>query len=509
MTSIPPFHKILIANRGEIAVRVIRACQEMGIRTVGVYSEADASALHTVLADESVFLGPPPPPESYLRADLILQAALDRDCNAIHPGYGFLSENAVFADAVRAAGLTFIGPSGDAMRAMGSKIASREIMRRADVPVTPGYHPRSQEPDEQVPELLGAAKQIGYPLLVKATAGGGGKGMRVVEQEKDLRAAIESAQREALNAFGDPTIYLEKHIVRPRHIEFQILADQHGNTIHLFERECSIQRRYQKIVEETPSPALTSELRARMGAAAVAAAQAVHYTNTGTIEFLVSEDGEFYFLEMNTRLQVEHPITEQVTGIDLVKAQINIAAGAPLPWRQEDVGQRRHAIECRVYAEDPARDFLPSIGPVLLAEEPVGPGVRVDAGVSTGGEVSIYYDPMIAKLIVLGENRADAVRKMDWALSHYIILGITTNITFLRAIVQHPAFAAAEISTDFVEHYLSEWSPEPPPVPDEALIAAALADMMGDEAAVAAITPAHGDPNSPWQTLDSFRMGMQ
>jgi len=505
----PSFNKILIANRGEIAVRVIRACQEMGIRTVGVYSEADASALHTVLADESVPLGPPPPPESYLRADLILQAALDRGCNAIHPGYGFLSENAAFADAVRAAGLTFIGPSGDAMRAMGSKIASREIMKRAGVPVVPGYHPRSQEPGGQVTELLGAAKEFGYPLLVKATAGGGGKGMRIVERSQDLRASIESAQREALNAFGDPTIYLEKRLARPRHIEFQVLADQHGNTIHLFERECSIQRRYQKIVEETPSPLLTPELRTMMGTAAVAAARAVDYTNAGTIEFLLNEDGEFFFLEMNTRLQVEHPITEQVTGIDLVKTQINIATGESLPWRQGDVGQRRHAIECRVYAEDPANDFMPSIGPVLLAEEPVGPGVRVDAGISTGDDVSIYYDPMIAKLICLGENRADAVRKMDWALSHYIILGITTNIPFLRAIVQHPAFAAGELSTDFVERYLSGWSPEPPPVSDEALIAAALADMMGDGATVAVATSAHSDPNSPWQTLDSFRVGMQ
>ncbi len=503
----PPFQKILIANRGEIAVRVMRACQEMGIRTVAVYSEADAAAMHVTLADEAVLLGPPPPPESYLRADLILQAALARNCDAIHPGYGFLSENADFADAVRAAGLTFIGPSGEAMRAMGSKIASREIMKRANVPVVPGWHPRSQASDTQVADLFEAATQIGFPLLVKATAGGGGKGMRIVAQEKDLRAAIESAQREALNAFDNPTIYLEKLIVRPRHIEFQVLADQHGNTIHLFERECSIQRRYQKIVEETPSPALSPELRVRMGATAVAAAQAVHYTNAGTIEFLLAEDGEFYFLEMNTRLQVEHPITEQVTGIDLVKAQINIAAGEPLPWRQQDVSQRHHAIECRIYAEDPANNFMPSIGPVLLAAEPVGPGVRVDAGITTGDTVSIYYDPMISKLICLGENRSDAIRKMDWALSHYSVLGITTNIPFLRAIVQHPAFAAGELSTDFVERHLSGWLPEPSPVPDEALIAAALADMLGDGATGAAITPAPGDPYSPWQTLDSFRIG--
>ncbi len=502
-----PFRKVLIANRGEIAVRVIRACQEMGIATVALFAQADASALHTTLADEAVFLGPSPPPESYLRADRVLQAALDRGCDAIHPGYGFLSENAAFAAATAAAGLTFIGPAPAAIRAMGDKIASRRIMEAAGVPVTPGYHPQAADRAAQEEELLAAAAAIQFPLLVKATAGGGGKGMRVVAAPDDLPAAIASARREAENAFGDPGIYLEKLIEQPRHVEFQVFGDHHGHIVHLFERECSIQRRYQKIIEETPSPALTPRRRAEMGAAAVAAARAVQYTNAGTIEFLLAPDGRFYFLEMNTRLQVEHPITEQVTGVDLVKLQLRVAAGEPLPWSQADLSQRRHAIEARIYAEDPAQGFLPATGRVLRAVEPVGPGVRVDAGVTTGDEVSIYYDPMIAKLICVGEDRADAVRKLDWALSHYIILGVATNIPFLRAVVQHPAFVAGDLSTDFIARRLAGWSPQPAPPPDEALIAAALADLLGDGAATAAPSSPTHDPFSPWHAADSFRVG--
>ncbi len=506
----PRLSKVLIANRGEIAVRIIRACQEMGIGAVSVYSDADAGALHAALADEAVRIGPPPPPQSYLRGDVILQAAIDRGCDAVHPGYGFLSENAGFADAVTAAGLTFIGPSGDAMRAMGSKIASREAMQRAGVPVVPGYHPTGDEPGLQNAELATAAARMGFPLLVKASAGGGGKGMRVVEESSGFLDELASARREAQNAFGDPTIYLENLIERPRHVEFQVLADHHGHVLHLFERECSIQRRHQKIIEETPSLALTADLRHQMGAAAIAAARAVQYTNAGTIEFLIAPDGAFYFLEMNTRLQVEHPITEEVTGIDLVKAQIRIAVGEPLSWRQEDLSQRGHAVECRIYAEDPARGFLPSTGKVLLASEPVGPGVRVDAGVTTGDEVSIHYDPMIAKLICTGQDRADAVRKMDWALSHYVILGPTTNIPFLRAIVQHPAFAAGDLSTDFIDRHLAGWSPQPPPISDAALIAAALADMMGEGALPSGgslLAADTDDPFSPWSTADSYRLG--
>ena len=507
---VPRLSKVLIANRGEIAVRIIRACQEMGIGAVSVYSDADAGALHAALADEAVRIGPPPPPQSYLRGDVILQAAIDRGCDAVHPGYGFLSENAGFADAVTAAGLTFIGPSGDAMRAMGSKIASREAMQRAGVPVVPGYHPTGDEPGLQNAELATAAARMGFPLLVKASAGGGGKGMRVVEESSAFLDELASARREAQNAFGDPTIYLENLIERPRHVEFQVLADHHGHVLHLFERECSIQRRHQKIIEETPSLALTADLRHQMGAAAIAAARAVQYTNAGTIEFLIAPDGAFYFLEMNTRLQVEHPITEEVTGIDLVKAQIRIAVGEPLSWRQEDLSQRGHAVECRIYAEDPARGFLPSTGKVLLASEPVGPGVRVDAGVTTGDEVSIHYDPMIAKLICTGQDRADAVRKMDWALSHYVILGPTTNIPFLRAIVQHPAFAAGDLSTDFIDRHLAGWSPQPPPISDAALIAAALADMMGEGALPSGgslLAADTDDPFSPWSTADSYRLG--
>ncbi|MBX7237118.1 MAG: acetyl-CoA carboxylase biotin carboxylase subunit [Caldilineales bacterium] len=500
------FRKILITNRGEIAVRLIRACQEMGIRTVAVFSEADAGALHPALADEAVCIGPPPPLQSYLRGEAILRAAQERGCDAIHPGYGFLSENAAFAEAVAAAGLTFIGPSPAAMRAMGSKIASREAMAAAGVPTTPGYHPHQSDPAAQAAELAAAAAKIGYPILIKATAGGGGKGMRVVHDSAVFLPELESARREAQNAFGDPTVYLEKLIERPRHVEFQVLADHHGHTVHLFERECSIQRRHQKIIEETPSPALTPELRHRMGQAAVQAAQAVGYTNAGTVEFLLAPDGSFYFLEMNTRLQVEHAITEETTGIDLVKAQIRVAAGEPLPWRQEQLGQRRHAIEARIYAEDPANDFLPAVGRVQVAAEPVEPGVRVDAGVTTGDEVSIYYDPMIAKLICTGEDRADAVRKLDWALSHYTILGITTNIPFLRAVVQHPAFASGDLSTDFIERYLAGWASPASSPPDEALIAAALADSLPGATAPQAPLAA-ADAFSPWNQPDAFRLG--
>lgn len=499
------FRKILVANRGEIAIRLIRACQEMGIRTVAVYSEADAGALHPTLADEAVCIGPPPPLQSYLRGDAILRAAHERGCDAIHPGYGFLAENAAFAEAVAASGLTFIGPSPAAMRAMGSKIASREVMAAAGVPAAPGYHPRPNDPGAQLAELAAAAAQIGFPVLIKATAGGGGKGMRIVHDPAAFLPELESARREAQNAFGDPTVYLEKLIEHPRHVEFQVLADPHGHTVHLFERECSIQRRHQKIIEETPSPILSPELRLRMGQAAVRAAQAVGYTNAGTVEFLLAPDGRFYFLEMNTRLQVEHAITEEVTGVDLVKAQIRVAAGEPLRWRQEQFSQRGHAIEARIYAEDPANDFLPSVGRIQMAAEPVGPGVRVDAGVSAGDEVSFYYDPMIAKLICTDEDRASAVRKLDWALSHYIILGVTTNIAFLRAIVGHPAFIAGAVSTDFVVQHLAGWSPPTSSPPDEVLIAAALADYLQAETPAAAAVTA--DAHSPWSRLDSFRLG--
>ena len=490
------FQKILIANRGEIAVRIIRACQEMGIATVAVYSEADADALHTMLADEAVEIGPPPPAESYLRSDLILDAALALGCQAIHPGYGFLSENADFADAVSAAGLVFIGPSAAAMRIMGSKTAARAAVQAAGVPVVPGY--QASQRDE---ELTAAAATIGYPLLVKATAGGGGKGMRIVHQSHELPAALASARREAHNAFGDDRIYLEKLIERPRHVEFQILADACGHAVHLFERECSVQRRHQKIIEETPSPIVDGALRQRMGEAALAIARSTDYVNAGTVEFLVDAAGEFYFLEMNTRLQVEHPITELVTGVDLVKAQLRIAAGEPLPYQQTELSQRGHAIECRIYAEDPSHDFLPATGHVMVAVEPTGPGVRVDAGISSGDEVTLHYDPMIAKLVVLGENRSDAIERMDWALRHYVILGdVITNIPFLREVLAHPVFVAGAVTTDLIDAEfvatLQCHVAAADDVPDLALIAAALNEILQQGQAASGTSDRQGNGRS-------------
>ena len=498
------FDRVLIANRGEIAVRIIRACQEMGIRTVAVYSEADAQALHTTLADEAVLIGPPAPGQSYLRAHTIIQAAVERGCQAIHPGYGFLSENADFAAAVRRAGLVFIGPTPEAMAAMGSKTAARAAMAAAGVPMVPGFQESTADAD-----LIEAGEALGFPLLVKAAAGGGGKGMRIVPRPQDLADALQSARREAHNAFGDDRIYLEKYLAAPRHVEFQVLGDHHGQVIHLFERECSVQRRHQKIIEETPSPCLTPALRAAMAAAAVQAARAVNYTNAGTIEFLVDQERNFYFLEMNTRLQVEHPITEAVTGVDLVKAQLRVAAGEPLPFSQAQISQRGHAIECRIYAEDPANQFLPSIGRILTAVEPVGPGVRVDAGISTGSQVMLHYDPMLAKLIVWDEDRAAALGKMAWALEHYIVLGVTTNIPFLLAVIRHPVFQAGEATTHFVEEHFSDWQPAADPLPDEALIAAALSDFLEGQALAGAPAPTGDpfDPYNPWRQADHFRLG--
>jgi acetyl-CoA carboxylase biotin carboxylase subunit len=496
------FRKLLVANRGEIAVRIIRACQEMGIATVAIYSAADAGALHVALADEAVHIGPPAPADSYLRGERIVAAALERGAEAVHPGYGFLSENAAFAEAVQAAGLVFVGPDPPAMRVMGSKTSARAAMAAAGVPVVPGYQESQAETD-----LCAAVEALGYPVLVKASAGGGGKGMRTVHAPADLPHALQSARREAANAFGDDRIYLERLIEQPRHVEFQVVGDRHGSVVHLFERECSIQRRHQKIIEETPSPLLDDALRARMGEAAVAAARAVGYVNAGTLEFLVDAQRNFYFLEMNTRLQVEHPVTEAVTGIDLVKLQLRVAAREPLPFRQHDLTQRGHAIECRIYAEDPATGFLPSTGRVLFAAEPVGPGVRVDAGVTSGDEVTLHYDPMIAKLIATGEDRADAIGKMDWALRHYVLLGdVTTNIPFLRAVLAHPAFRRGEQTTALVDAMLAEWQPDAGPPPDAALIAAALGKLLAP-AATPAPAARDGAPPSPWQTQTGFRMG--
>ncbi len=448
------FTKILIANRGEIAVRLTRACHELGIRAVVVYSEADADALHTRLADEAVLIGPPPPSQSYLNGARLIEAAQQTGCEAIHPGYGFLSEAPDFAQSVRDAGLVFIGPPAEAIRKMGVKTEARAIMEAAGVPIVPGF----QADDATEADFLRAAERIGYPVMVKAAGGGGGKGIRIVHAPADLPDALAAARRESEHAFGDPTLFLEKYVEHGRHIEFQVLADAHGHTVHLFERECSIQRRHQKIIEETPSPLLTPEVRARMGQAAVDAARAVGYVNAGTVEFIADTSGAFYFLEMNTRLQVEHPITEMVTGVDLAAQQIRIAAGEPLPFAQSDLTQRGHAIECRVYAEDPDNGFLPAIGPVLRTVEPAGPGVRVDAGIVTGDQVTIHYDPMIAKVIALAATRDAAIRKMDRALSQYVILGVTTNLRFLRDVLNHPAFLAGEISTGFIDERLANWA---------------------------------------------------
>jgi acetyl-CoA carboxylase biotin carboxylase subunit len=511
MTNSISFHKILIANRGEIAVRIMRACQELGVRSVAVYSEADANAMHVRMADEAILIGPPAPRESYLNIARIIDAARSSGAQAIHPGYGFLSENADFADAVRAAGLVFIGPSGDAMRKMGGKIEARALMQQAGVPIVPGSLPHSYTSESEYGSMKvweSTAQSIGYPLLVKAAAGGGGRGMRVVREAHELREAIEAAQREALNAFGDASVFLEKFIERAHHVEFQVIGDAQGNVLHLFERECSVQRRHQKIIEESPSPLLDDDLRTRMAEAAVAAAKAVNYENAGTIEFIVDpQTREFYFLEMNTRLQVEHPVTEWVTGVDLVQLQMRIAAGEAIPFKQANVSQRGHAIECRVYAEDAANGFLPAIGALLAAIEPVGPGVRVDSGVGSGDEVTLHYDPLIAKVIVHAADRAQTIRRMQRALAHYTILGLTTNLAFLRDVLAHPAFDRGEASTSFVDREFAAWRQDiDRATSDLALIAVVLHERENGQR-----TKDEGRSGSatydPWQAGDAFRVG--
>ena len=442
--------RVLIANRGEIALRIIRACRELGVETVAVYSDADASAPHVSAADRAVRLGPAPPAESYLNIPALLEAARTSSADAVHPGYGFLSERARFARAVEEAGLIFVGPPADAIERMGSKVGARAIMMDAGVPVVPGEAPEDQSDDS----LTAAASRVGFPILIKPSAGGGGIGMKVVREAGSVREAVQAARREAEAAFGDGTLYVERLVERPRHVEIQVFADAHGNVVHLFERECSVQRRHQKTIEESPCPVLSPAMREQMGKAAVAAARAAAYRNAGTVEFLLEGEGDaarFYFLEMNTRLQVEHPVTECVVGVDLVHAQMLVAGGAPLPWTQDQLAQRGHAIECRIYAEDPAQDFLPQAGPLLLYREPQGPGIRVDAGVVEGGEVSVYYDPMLAKLIVWGETRERATARAIAALEQYPVLGIRTNIPFLLAILRHERFRNAAIDTGFLD----------------------------------------------------------
>ncbi len=442
--------RLLIANRGEIALRIIRAARELQIETVAVYSDADRRAPHMLAADRAVRLGPSPAAESYLNAALILDAARATGADAVHPGYGFLSERATFARACEEAGLIFVGPPASAIERMGSKIAARRLMQDAGVPVVPGETPA----DQSEASIQKAARRVGFPVLLKPSGGGGGIGMKIVRGEDDLADAVTRGKSEALAAFGDGTVYVERLVERPRHVEIQVFADHRGNTVHLFERECSVQRRHQKVIEESPCPALTPVARARMGAAAVAAARAAGYRNAGTVEFLLEGDGDdarFYFLEMNTRLQVEHPVTECVTGLDLVRAQLLVASGEALPWDVSTLSQRGHAIECRVYAEDPAQGFLPQAGRILLYREPKGPGIRVDSGIVEGSEVSVYYDPMLAKVIVWGETRAVAIARAEQALRDFHILGIRTNIAFLLTILRDPRFTRAEVDTGFID----------------------------------------------------------
>jgi acetyl-CoA carboxylase biotin carboxylase subunit len=496
------FKKVLIANRGEIAVRIIKVCQEMGIKTVAVYSDVDRNSPHVQIADESINLGDPTPSESYLNIAKIIENAQRVDAEAIHPGYGFLAENPDFAKACADTGIKFIGPTPEVIRLMGDKIEAKKTIANADVPVIPGYNGVKQD----LETLIKEGKKIGFPLLVKATAGGGGKGMRIVQAESELEQSIESAKREAKSAFGNDSVFLEQYIDKPRHIEFQILADEHGHVIHLFERECSIQRRHQKIIEETPSPAMTPKLREVMGKAAIAAAKAVGYTNAGTIEFMVDGKHNFYFMEMNTRLQVEHPITEATTGIDLAKWQIRIASGMELTIKQHDVLQRGHALECRIYAEDPSNGFLPSIGTLEKVEIPIGPNIRNDTGVETNFHVSSYYDPMLAKLTVNSENREESINKMIWALSHYIILGVTTNISFLKKILEHPEFRKGNITTHFINEYFHDWMVTKEGLPLDALIALAVYDSLHTQRQEV-VRYKEADPHSPWQHVGRWRMG--
>ena len=502
------FRKILIANRGEIACRVIRTARRLGVKTVAVYSEADADARHVALADEAYCIGPAAARDSYLRGDKILEAARQSGAEAVHPGYGFLSENADFAEACKQAGLVFIGPPPAAIRAMGSKSAAKDIMGRAGVPLVPGYHGDAQD----AALLQNEAEKIGYPVLIKASAGGGGKGMRIVDKATDFAAALASCQRESKSSFGDERVLLEKYLSRPRHIEIQVFADTQGDALHLFERDCSVQRRHQKVLEEAPAPGMTQARRNSMGAAAVAAAKAIGYVGAGTVEFIVEAGsaktaGKFYFMEMNTRLQVEHPVTEMITGMDLVEWQLRVAAGEALPRSQDELAIKGHALEARIYAEDPAKDFLPSTGRITHLSAPTeSPHVRIDTGVRAGDAITPFYDPMIAKLIVWDADRPAALARMRGALEQFQVVGVTTNTEFLARLIDCEAFATADLDTGLIARNRAVLMPAPPVAGDEVLALAALAELLAIERVAQERAAASGDPCSPWGMCDGWRL---
>jgi len=487
---------LLIANRGEIACRIIRTARRLGIRTVAVYSDADAGARHVRLADEAVHIGPAAARESYLAIEKLIDAARRTGAQAIHPGYGFLSENAAFAEACEAAGIVFVGPRASSIRAMGSKAAARALMEKADVPTTPGYHGADQSPER----LAREAERIGYPVLIKASAGGGGKGMRRVDRPEDFEAALASCRREAASAFGSDEVLIEKFVVRPRHIEVQVFGDRHGNYVHLFERDCSVQRRHQKVIEEAPAPGMTAELRARMGATAVLAAKAVDYVGAGTVEFISDQEGNFWFMEMNTRLQVEHPVTEEITGLDLVEWQLRVASGEKLPLSQDEISIRGHSIEARIYAENPDQGFMPSAGRLAHLSMPApSRHVRLEAGVEEGDEITTHYDPMIAKLVVWGEDRDEALRHLREALASFRIVGVANNVEFLGRLVRTESFAKARLDTGLIEREQEALQAPAGAAPDEAWLLAAAAEL--DRATAGEVT------GSPWAALDGFRLG--
>ncbi|MBU0796669.1 MAG: acetyl/propionyl/methylcrotonyl-CoA carboxylase subunit alpha [Alphaproteobacteria bacterium] len=494
---------LLIANRGEIACRVARTARRLGIRTIAVYSEADADSLHVASCDEAWPIGPAPARDSYLKIDTLIEVARKAGADAIHPGYGFLSENAGFAKACAAAGILFVGPPASAIEAMGSKSAAKQLMEKAGVPLVPGYHGDKQD----AAFLERQANRIGYPVLIKASAGCGGKGMKVVENPADFAGQLASAKREAAASFGDEQVLIEKYLIRPRHIEIQVFADSQGNCVSLFERDCSVQRRHQKVIEEAPAPGMTAERRREMGDAAVAAAKAIGYVGAGTVEFIVDAGGDFFFMEMNTRLQVEHPVTEMITGLDLVEWQLRIASGEPLPLSQGQLRIDGHAFEVRLYAEDPARDFVPQTGRLAALRFPAeSESVRVDTGVREGDIVSVHYDPMIAKLIVHGPDRTAALARLCQALRETKLAGFTTNIDFLAALAGHPAFAAGEVHTGFIAEHEADLLPPGQPVEDTHLALAALAFMADRQRAACEAAAASGDPSSPWHAVTGWRL---